>query len=82
MFPEDADFCTFLLAAAKYPERWFGAGEVGDELTEEASVKVSREACDDALERVETLWSESSAECVEVDDDDMGVLMGTISGAL
>lgn len=44
------------MAAAKYPERWFGAGDVGDdELTEEASVKVSRDACDDALERVETL---------------------------
>lgn len=56
MFPEDADFRTFLLAAAKYPERWFGAGVVGDdELTEEASVNVSREACEDALDRVEML---------------------------
>lgn len=81
-FPDDADFLTFLLAEAKYPERWFGAGDVGDELTDEASVRVSLEACDDALERVETLWSESSAECVEaVEETCLRVALGR-SGAL
>ena len=69
------------MAAAKYPERWFGAGEVGDdELTEEASVKVSLEACEEALERVETLWSESSAEWADASDGTFW--RGTISGAL
>jgi hypothetical protein len=62
MLPDDADLWTVLLAATKYPERWFGGGETGDEFIEDASVSVSLEACDDALERVETLWSESSVE--------------------
>lgn len=83
-FPDDTDFRTFLLAAAKYPERWFGAGEVGDELMEEASVSVSREACEDALEREVTLWSESSA--VEASDGDICLMASTsrvaMSGAL
>lgn len=51
------------MAEAKYPERWFGAGDVGDESTDEASVRVSREPCEDERERVVmALWSESSAE--------------------
>jgi len=53
---------------------------------EEASVKVSREACDDALERVEMLWSESSAETVEAKEGDACLIASTsrvaMSGAL
>jgi hypothetical protein len=53
---------------------------------EEASVKVSREACDDALERVEMLWSESSAVVVEAreGEDCLTVSMSRVamSGAL
>lgn len=81
-FPEEAERRGSLVefAAAKNPERWFGAGcgEVGDELTEEASVSVSREPCDDERERV-VLWSESSAECVEELEACLRVAM---SGAL
>jgi len=40
-----------------------GAGEMGEDATEEASVRVvSLEPCEEARERVDTLWSESSAE--------------------
>lgn len=39
-----------------------GEGEVGDEPTDEASVRVSREPWEEARERPEMLWSESSAE--------------------
>jgi hypothetical protein len=85
-FPDDADFRTLLLAEAKYPERWLGAGEDGEEFTEEASVRVSREACDDALERVVMLWSESSAEWVEASEEDAFLIASTsrvaMSGAL
>jgi len=59
----DADFRS-CLPGGKYPERWFGAGEVGDDSTEEASVSVvSRDPTVEARDRpVDTLWSESSAE--------------------
>ena len=42
MFPEDADRRGDF-ALEKYPERWFGGGEMGDKSTEEASVRVSLE---------------------------------------
>jgi hypothetical protein len=52
-----------LVDPEKYPERWFGAGDVGDDSTDEASVRVSLEPCEEERERpVEALWSESSAE--------------------
>jgi hypothetical protein len=79
-FPEDADRRGAFFAAAKNPDKWFGAGtgDVGDEPTEEASVRVSREPCDDERERVVEL-SESSAECVEELEACLRVAM---SGAL
>jgi hypothetical protein len=81
-FPEETERRGVLgaFAEAKKPERWFGGGtgDVGDEPTEEASVSVSREPCDDERERV-VEWSESSAECVEELE---ACLMVAISGAL
>jgi hypothetical protein len=78
--PEDAERRGGLVAEAKYPERWFGTGDLGDNSTEDASVSVTREPCEDDRERdVEALWSDSSAECVEEDD---GVFREAISGAL
>ena len=66
----------------KYPERWFGSGEVGDESTEEASVSVSRDTCEEERERaVVALLSESSAECVDSFDEEV-LRMVAISGAL
>lgn len=59
----EEDFLSGFPGAAKYPERWFGAGEVGEDATDEASVSVvSLEACEEARERVDTLWSDSSAD--------------------
>jgi len=60
----DADLRTCLPPEGKYPDRWFGAGEVGEDSTDEASVRVvSRDPTVDARDRlVEALWSESSAE--------------------
>jgi uncharacterized protein YciU (UPF0263 family) len=61
--PEDAERRGALVEPEKYPERWFGAGDVGDDSTDEASVRVSLEPCEEERERpVEVLWSESSAE--------------------
>lgn len=85
MFPEDAERRGDLVPE-KYPERWFGGGEIGDESIEEASVRVSREPWEEDRERpVEALWSESSAEPWEwLDESDEAwrrVAVG-ISGAL
>jgi hypothetical protein len=58
-------------------------GEMGEDATEEASVKaVSLEPCEEARERVDTLWSESSAEewLREVEDETFRRL--EMSGAL
>lgn len=71
-----------LLAAAKYPERWLWAGEVGEESTEEASVNVSREPWEEARDRPDMLWSESSAEDWPRELDDFARLRVAISGAL
>jgi hypothetical protein len=53
---------------------------------EEASVRVSREACDDARERVVMLWSESSAVVVDASEGDDCLIVWTsrvaMSGAL
>ena len=49
--PEDADRRGTLELEPKYPERWFGLGEVGEELTDEASVKVCWEPWEDERER-------------------------------
>ena len=79
----DADFLSGFPGAAKYPERWFGAGEVGEEATDEASVNVvSLEACEEARERVDTLWSESSADDWLRTVMDETFLRDEISGAL
>jgi hypothetical protein len=70
-----------LVVEGKNPERWFGAGDVGDELTEDASVRVSLEACEEERDRaVDTLWSESSA--MERFDEEEACLRVAISGAL
>jgi hypothetical protein len=50
-FPEDADRRGTLELEPKYSERWFGLGEVGEELTDEASVKVCWEPWEDERER-------------------------------
>lgn len=49
--PEDADRRGTFSVEVKYPERWFGAGDIGDESTEEASVSVSREPFEEDRER-------------------------------
>ena len=79
----EADFLSGFPGAAKYPERWFGVGEVGEDATEEASVSVvSLEACEEARERVDTLWSESSADDWLRTVMDETFLSEEISGAL
>lgn len=61
--PEETERRGALPVGAKYPERWFGAGDVGDESTDDASVSVSRETWEEDRERaVVALLSESSAE--------------------
>lgn len=58
----EADFLS-LPPVGSPPANWFEPGEMGDKSTDEASVSVvSLDACEDARERVDTLWSESSAE--------------------
>jgi hypothetical protein len=58
----EADFLSGLPPDGK-PPKWFGTGEIGERSTDEASVDiVSRDPCEEARERVDTLWSESSAE--------------------
>ena len=42
---------------------------MGEDSTDEASVRVSRLPCEEARERPEMLLSESSAEWVDVDDE-------------
>jgi hypothetical protein len=60
--PEDADF-RGAFAEGKYPERWFGAGDVGDDSTDDASVRVILEPFEEERDRtVDVLLSESSAE--------------------
>jgi hypothetical protein len=49
----DADLRTCLPAEGKYPDRWFGTGEVGEYSTDEASVRVvSRDPTVDARDRL------------------------------
>lgn len=59
----EADFFSCLPLDDGKPAKWFGPGEIGERSTEEASVRVvSLDPCEEARERVDTLWSESSAE--------------------
>ena len=63
--------------------RWLGVGEIGEDSTEEASVRVvSLDPCEEARERVDTLWSESSAEEWLKEVDDETFLRLEMSGAL
>jgi len=63
--------------------RWLGVGEMGEDSTEEASVRVvSLDPCEEARERVDTLWSESSAEEWLKEVDDETFLRLEMSGAL
>jgi hypothetical protein len=56
---------------------------MGEESTEEASVRVvSLEPCEEARDRVETLWSESSAEDWLREVEDETFLRLEMSGAL
>lgn len=60
-----------------------GAGELGEDSTEEASVRVvSLDPWEEARERVDTLWSESSAEEWLREVDEETFLRVEISGAL
>jgi len=60
-----------------------GAGEMGEDATEEASVRVvSLEPCEEARERVDTLWSESSAEEWLREVEEETFLRVEMSGAL
>jgi hypothetical protein len=77
----DADFRTCLPGAGKYPERWFGFGEMGESSTEEASV-VAEPIVDARDLDVEALWSESSAEEWLEAVDEETCLLFAISGAL